>query len=62
MRCACEEAEPRKGMYMRRCASKDAGLRRRWIKGPLEEGTNASEDAGPQKGWIVRFHVGWRGE
>ena len=22
----------------------------------------ASEDVGPQKGWIVRSHVTWRGE
>ena len=22
----------------------------------------ASEDAGPQEGWIVRSHIGWRGK
>ena len=22
----------------------------------------ASEDVGPQEGWIVRFHIGWRVE
>ena len=28
----------------------------------LERETSASEDAGPLRGWIVRFHLGWRGE
>ena len=28
----------------------------------LERGTSASEDAGPQRRWIVRSHVNWRGE
>ena len=28
----------------------------------LVTGQCASEDAGPQGGWIVRFHVAWRGE
>ena len=27
----------------------------------LEKGTSVNEDVGPQ-GWIVRFHIGWRGE
>ena len=25
-------------------------------------GQCASEDTGPQGGWIVRSHIGWRGE
>ena len=28
----------------------------------LEKGTSANEDAGPSGGWIVRSHLGWRGE
>ena len=28
----------------------------------LEKGTSASEDAGPEEGWIVRSHIGWGGE
>ena len=28
----------------------------------LEEGKSASEDAGPEGGWIVMSHVGWEGE
>ena len=38
---ASEEAEPRRRVDMKRCASKGAG---------------------PQRGWIVRSHVSWRGE
>ena len=28
----------------------------------LDIGRCASEDAGPQGGWIVSSHIGWRGE
>ena len=37
-------------------ASKDTtnGIRARHL--------NASKDTGPQEGWIVRSHIGWRGE
>ena len=28
----------------------------------LEKGTSVSEDAGLQKGWIVRSHISWGGE
>jgi len=28
----------------------------------LEEGKSASEDAGPEGGWIVMSHIGWGGE
>ena len=28
----------------------------------MMSGKCASEDSGPQGGWIVRFHIGWRGE
>ena len=28
----------------------------------LEKGTSANEDAGPQRGWIVRSHIDRRGE
>ena len=28
----------------------------------LDTGQCASEDAGPPRGWIVRSHIGWRGE
>ena len=28
----------------------------------LEEGKSASEDAGPERGWIVMSHIGWGGE
>ena len=28
----------------------------------LEKGTSAREDAGPQRGWIVRTHIGWEGK
>ena len=50
--CASEEVEPRRGVYTRRCASKDAGPQTRvdW-RAPhrLEKGTSASDDAGPRK-------------
>ena len=50
----------------RRCASEDAGLRKgvdREIPHPLERGTSANKDVGPQKGWwIVRSHIHWREE
>ena len=29
------------------------------VSRPLEKGTSASEDAEPQRGWIVRSHLGW---
>ena len=48
-RCASKEAEPRRGVDTRRRASK-------------ENGTSVSEDARPRRGWIVRSHIGWRGE
>ena len=58
-RCASEEAEPRRGKHeavwqQGRRASKgvDWGVPHR-----LEKGTNASEDVGPQRGWIMRFHI-----
>ena len=53
------------GVDTRRCASKDAGLRRGvdWgVPHRLEKGTSASEDAGPRRGWIVRSYIGWGGE
>ena len=28
----------------------------------LENGASASEDTGPEEGWIVRSHIGWKGE
>ena len=28
----------------------------------LERGTNASENVASRRGWIVRSHIGWRGE
>ena len=28
----------------------------------MEKGTSAGEDAVSQRGWIVRFHIGWGGE
>ena len=28
----------------------------------LERGTSASEDAGPEEGWIVRSHISWKAE
>ena len=28
----------------------------------LDNGTSASENTGPRRGWIVRFHIGWGGE
>ena len=28
----------------------------------LDTGRCANEDLGPSKGWIVRSHIGWRGE
>ena len=28
----------------------------------LEEGKSASEDAGPQRGWIVMSHIDWGGD
>ena len=28
----------------------------------LDTGWCANEDVVPQQGWIVRFHIGWRGE
>ena len=63
--CANKEAESRREVDTRRCASEDAEPLRRWIgRVPyrLERETSASKDVGPQKGWIVRSHVGWRGE
>ena len=27
-----------------------------------DTGRCVSEDAGPSRGWIVRSHIGWRGE
>ena len=61
-RCANEEAEPRSGVDTR-CVSKDVGPQRGGfgvVSHRLEKGTSASEDAGPQRGWIVRSHVDWR--
>ena len=56
-------------MDTRQCVSEDVGPRR-WVdwEGPtsvphrLERGTSTSEDAGPERGWIVRSHICWRGE
>ena len=63
-RCASEKAQPRRGggVDMRRCASKDAGHRRRvdWgVPHRLEKGTSASKDVGTRRGQIVRSHIGW---
>ena len=51
-------------MDTRRCASKDDGPEEGGlgVSHRLEKGTSAREDVGPQRGWIVRSHVGWGGE
>ena len=43
-------------------ASGELGLERLQIILELDTGWCASEDIGPPRGWIVRSHVGWRGE
>ena len=63
--CVSLLAAPRRGVDTRRCASKvtdpegvDLGaVPYRW-----EEGNSTSEDAGPQREWIVMSHIGWGGE
>ena len=53
------------GVDTRRCASKDAGLKREVNLGAvphrLDKGTSASEDAGLRREWIV-MSIGWGGE
>ena len=49
-------------MDTRRCASKDAGLRRVWIGGShIDWGRERvlARKLGPEGGWIVRSHIGW---
>ena len=51
------------GVDTRRCASENAGSRMglHWgVSHRLERGTSAIEDAGPEAGWIMRSHLGWR--
>ena len=61
-RCVNLLAVPRRGIDTRRCVNKDVGPQREVDLGAVphrsEEGTSASEDAGPQKGWIVMSHMG----
>ena len=65
-RCAGLHAVPRRGVDTRRCATKDAGPQRGVDLGAvphrLDKGMSASEDAGPEGGWIVVSHIGWGGE
>ena len=65
-RCVSLLTVPRRGVDMRRCASKNAGPQRGVNLGVvphrLEEGKSASEDTGPRRGWIVMSHIGWGGE
>ena len=54
-----------KGVNVRQCASKDVESRKGvdWeVSHRLEKGTSASEDAGPEGGWIARSYINWRGE
>ena len=46
-------------------AKEDAKPRREMdceIPHQLERGTSANKNTGLLKGWIVRSHIGWRGE
>ena len=63
--CASKGTEPRREVDTEQCASADVGPRRGVeceISHRLERGTSASDDIGPQMGWIVRSHIGWGGE
>ena len=59
-RCASEEAEPRRGVDMRRCASKDTGPQGGglWHIDWRRERVLA-RTLGLEGVWIVRSHIGW---
>ena len=47
------------------CASEDVGSSKGvdcQMVSELDNGWCASENVGPQRGWIMRSHVGWRGD
>ena len=46
----------------KRIISANGGLGLLEIVSKLDTGQCASEDVGPQRGWIVRSHINWRGD
>ena len=63
--CASKNTEPRRRVDTKRCATEDAGPRKSVdceIPHRLKRGMSVSEDVGPERGWIVRSHIGWRDE
>ena len=55
--CVSKDAEPRRGVDNGQCATEDAEHRRGWTAGGVPKRTLS-----PEGGWIVRSHIGWRGE
>ena len=46
----------------KRIISTNSGIGLLQMVSELDTRQCVSEDAGPQAGWIVRSHIGWRGE
>ena len=65
-RCVSLLALPWRGVDTRRCASKDAGPQGRWnwVLSHIDwrKERVSARTLGPEGGWIVMSHIGWRGE
>ena len=56
-RCASEDVEHRSRVDISWCASEDVGSQGGWTSDSVPV-----RILGPQGRWIVRSHIGWRGE